>query len=219
MISSTHPRGSVGATPASAGMSPASDERHRFFLVRHGETDWNVAGRLQGRRDVPLNALGRIQAGSVGRVLHQLAGPPEELAFISSPLVRATETMRILRTSLDLPAHDFSTDIRFAELSFGRWEGQTWPELRRRDFDAVRKRDRDPWRFVPPEGESYVDLSRRVTSAISELPGDAVIVTHGGVIRAALHVLAGMPAEEAAVLPVRQGAVYVVSGGRFDVAD
>lgn len=191
----------------------------RFFLVRHGETDWNVAGRLQGRRDVPLNALGRIQAGRVGRVLHQLAGPADTLTFVSSPLVRATETMRILRTSLDLPAHDFSTDIRFAEISFGRWEGQTWPELRRRDFNAVRKRDLDPWGFTPPEGENYLDLSRRVTSAIETLPGDAIIVTHGGVIRAALHVLAGMPPAEAAMLPVRQGAVYVVSGGRFAVAD
>ena len=52
-----------------------------------------------------------------------------------------------------------------------------------------------------------------------EISGDAVVVTHGGVMRTALHVLAGMPAEEAALLPVRQGAVYVVEGGRFKVAD
>lgn len=210
---------SAAASTESPPPAAALEAPRRFFLVRHGETDWNVAGRLQGRRDVPLNALGRIQAGRVGRVLHQLAGPAEQLTFVSSPLVRATETMRILRTSLDLPAHDFATDIRLAELSFGRWEGQTWPELRRRDFDAVRRRDREPWTFVPPEGESYVDLSRRVLAAIETLTGDAVIVTHGGVIRAALHVLAGMPSGEAAVLPVRQGAVYVVAGGRFAVAD
>lgn len=202
-------------TPTPAGEGAP----RRFFLVRHGETDWNVAGRLQGRRDVPLNPLGRIQAGRVGKVLHQLAGPAERLGFVSSPLARATETMRILRTSLNLPAHDFSTDIRFAELSFGQWEGHTWPELRRRDFDAVRARDLDPWGYTPPGGENYVELSRRVMAAIEGLEGDAVIVTHGGVIRAALHVLAGMPAAEAASLPVRQGAVYVVSGGRFAVAD
>ncbi|MFG1478649.1 histidine phosphatase family protein [Xanthobacter sp. V4C-4] len=215
MTSSTRPPAdSTPPAPADAAAAP-----RRFFLVRHGETDWNVAGRLQGRRDVPLNALGRIQASRVGRVLHQLAGAPQALTFVSSPLVRATETMRILRTSLDLPAHEFATDIRFAELSFGRWEGQTWPELRRRDFDAVRRRDLHPWTFTPPEGENYVDLSQRVTRAIEALPGDAVIVSHGGVIRAALHVLAGMPPDEAAALPVRQGAVYVVSGGRFAVAD
>ncbi|WP_454915762.1 histidine phosphatase family protein [Xanthobacter sediminis] len=203
-----------------AASPPAGEAAtRRFFLVRHGETDWNVAGRLQGRRDVPLNPLGRIQAARVGRVLHQLAGPAERLAFVSSPLVRAAETMRILRTSLDLPAHDFSTDIRLAEISFGQWEGHTWPELRRRDFDAVRQRDLDPWGYTPPGGENYVELSRRVAAAVERLEGDAVIVTHGGVIRAALHVLAGMPVPEAAALPVRQGAVYVVSGGRFAVAD
>lgn len=207
----------------SAGAPTARTEKaetpRRFFLVRHGETDWNVAGRLQGRRDVPLNALGRIQAGRVGRVLHQLAGPPQTLAFVSSPLVRATETMRILRTSLDLPVNDFATDIRFAEISFGQWEGQTWPELRRRDHDAVRARDRDPWTYVPPGGENYEHLSTRVLAALEALTSDAVIVTHGGVVRAMLHVLAGMPRPEAAALPVRQGAVYVVSGGRFAVAD
>lgn len=191
----------------------------RYFLVRHGETDWNVVGRLQGRRDVPLNALGRIQAGRVGRVLHQLAGPPDLLAYVSSPLSRAVETMRILRTSLDLPAADFNTDPRLAEISFGQWEGQTWPEIRRRDHDGVKRRDLDPWNFAPPGGESYRTLCDRVNAACAELEGEAVIVTHGGVIRALLHVKAGMPEGEAAILPVRQGAVYVVAGGGFEVAD
>ncbi|MEP9350369.1 histidine phosphatase family protein [Xanthobacter sp. KR7-225] len=191
----------------------------RLFFVRHGETDWNVAGRLQGRRDVPLNALGRIQAAQVGRVLNQLVGDIAALAYVSSPLSRAVETMRILRTTLDLPASAFASDPRLEEISFGRWEGQTWPELRRRDHDGVRRRDLDPWRFQPPGGESYLDLCARVQTAIAELPGDAVIVTHGGVVRAALHVLAGMPPGEAALLPVRQGAVYVVAGGVFKVAD
>lgn len=219
-LTPAEPPSAAGAAQDAAQQTPKEEPApRRFFLVRHGETDWNVAGRLQGRRDVPLNALGRIQAGRVGRVLHQLAGPPVQLTFVSSPLVRATETMRILRTSLDLPAHDFSTDIRFAELSFGQWEGQTWPELRRRDYEGVRRRDRDPWGFTPPGGENYVQLCQRVMAAIETLPGDAVIVTHGGVVRAALHVLAGMPADEASALPVRQGAVYVVSGGRFAVAD
>lgn len=191
----------------------------RLFLVRHGETDWNVVGRLQGRRDVPLNALGRIQAGRVGRVLSQLAGAPEHLTYVSSPLSRAVETMRILRTTLDLPVNAFTTDIRLAELSFGVWEGQTWPELRRRDHEGVRRRDLDPWNFSPPGGESYRTLCERVSAACADIGEDAVVVTHGGVVRALLHVRAGMPEGEAALLPVRQGAVYVLAGGGFEVAD
>lgn len=208
------------ATGAPSGNVVSADAPvRRLYFVRHGETDWNVAGRLQGRRDVPLNALGRIQAAEVGRVLHQLVDRTDALAYVSSPLSRAVDTMRILRTTLDLRASAFASDIRFAEISFGQWEGQTWPELRRRDHAGVRKRDLDPWNFVPPGGENYVQLCRRVSDAMGEIAGDAVVVTHGGVIRAALHVLAGMPAEAAALLPVRQGAVYVVEGGRFKVAD
>lgn len=191
----------------------------RLFLVRHGETDWNVAGRLQGRRDVPLNSLGRAQAARVGRVLGQLADDVTRLHYVSSPLSRALETMRILRTALDLPGSDFTHDPQLAELSFGQWEGLTWPEIRRRDAAAVKAREMDPWSFTPPEGESYVGLSHRAGNAIDRITGDAVVVTHGGVIRALLHTRAGMPSAQAALVPVRQGAVYVLRGGRFEVAD
>ncbi|WP_029002883.1 histidine phosphatase family protein [Azorhizobium doebereinerae] len=191
----------------------------RLFLVRHGETDWNVAGRLQGRRDIPLNSLGRAQAARVGRVLAQLAGGVEGLHFVSSPLSRALETMRILRTTLELPASDFAHDPQLAELSFGQWEGMTWPEIRRRDARAVRTRELDPWSFVPPDGESYVMLSQRAGAAVDRVRGDAVVVTHGGVIRALLHAKAGMPAQDAALVPIRQGAIYVLEGGLFEVAD
>lgn len=191
----------------------------RHFLVRHGETDWNVAGRLQGRTDVPLNRLGRFQAAEVGRVLNQLVGDVRSLSYVSSPLQRAVETMRILRTTLDLPAMEFGQDADLSEISFGRWEGHTWPDLRRRFGEDVRARDLDPWHFVPPGGESYVQLAARAEAALDRLPGDSVIVTHGGVIRALLHVRAGMPAAEATILPVRQGAIYVLADGRFKVAD
>ncbi|MGQ3671573.1 histidine phosphatase family protein [Xanthobacter sp. TB0136] len=191
----------------------------RLFFVRHGETDWNLAGRLQGRRDVPLNDLGRVQAGRVGKLLPRIVGEPvERLHFVSSPMIRTLETMRILRTTLDLPVNDFATDIRLAELSFGEWEGKTWPQLRRSDLVEVRKRDEDPWHFAPPGGESYNDLKVRLGAALEDVQQDAIIVTHGGVIRTALSILAGMPGQEAAHLPIRQGAVYVVEGGRFEVA-
>ncbi|MEP9378577.1 histidine phosphatase family protein [Aquabacter sp. CN5-332] len=191
----------------------------RLFLVRHGETDWNIAGRLQGRRDITLNSLGRAQAAQVGRVLNQVTGDVRTLTYVSSPLSRAVETMRILRTALDLPASEFAQDHDLAELSFGRWEGHTWPELRQRYSTHVRARDLDPWGFVPPDGESYATLSERAVAAVDRIPGDAVVVTHGGVIRALLHAKAGMPQSEATIVPVRQGAVYVLAGGRFQVAE
>ncbi|MEW6124765.1 MAG: histidine phosphatase family protein [Pseudomonadota bacterium] len=193
---------------------------NRLFLVRHGETDWNIAGRLQGRRDIALNALGRAQAAEVGRVLNQMVGSGVgRLHYVSSPLSRAVETMRILRTTLDLPVADFAHDDDLRELSFGRWEGHTWPQLRRRYENDVVARDKDPWHFAPPGGESYAELMARASAAIDRLATDAVVVTHGGVIRALLHAKAGMPQGEAALVPIRQGAIYVLSGGSFAVAD
>ncbi len=191
----------------------------RIFLVRHGETDWNIAGRLQGRHDITLNELGRLQAAQVARVLMQLTGDVRAVGYVSSPQKRALETMQILRTALDLPAGDFTQDPDLAELSFGRWEGQTWPQLRRRYASEVRARDLDPWNFAPPAGESYVELCLRVVAAIDRIEEDTVVVTHGGVIRALLHAKAGMPQSEAALVPVRQGAVYLLAGGKFQVAE
>lgn len=192
--------------------------RPRIFLVRHGETDWNLAGRLQGHHDIPLNDLGREQAARTARVVDQLAGGAAGLDFVASPLGRTAQTMAILRAELGLPPDEFRRDARLKEISFGRWEGHSWTELRRRDPASVAVRKNDPWNFVPPGGESYAMLTERVMSAIGEIVADTVVVTHGGVVRAMLHVLAGMPPEQAVDLPVRQGAVYMVENGAFELA-
>ncbi|RTM00399.1 histidine phosphatase family protein [Ancylobacter rudongensis] len=190
----------------------------RIFLVRHGETDWNLAGRLQGTHDIPLNDLGREQAADTARVVERLSGGARHLDFVASPLSRAAQTMAILRAELGLPPDTFRRDPRLREISFGRWEGSTWPELRRRDPVSLAARDADPWNFAPPGGESYTELSTRVLAAIGELQGDSVVVTHGGVVRAMLHAFAGMPPAQAVELPVRQGAVYLIENGAFELA-
>lgn len=190
----------------------------RIFLVRHGETDWNLAGRLQGTHDIPLNDLGREQAADTARVVERLSGGARHLDFVASPLSRAAQTMAILRAELGLPPDTFRRDPRLREISFGRWEGSTWPELRRRDPVNLAARDADPWNFAPPGGESYTELSTRVLAAIGELQGDSVVVTHGGVVRAMLHAFAGMPPAQAVELPVRQGAVYLIENGAFELA-
>ncbi|UOK69338.1 histidine phosphatase family protein [Ancylobacter polymorphus] len=190
----------------------------RIFLVRHGETDWNLAGRLQGSHDIPLNDLGREQAAETARVVERLSGGARHLDFVASPLSRAAQTMAILRAELGLPPDAFRRDPRLREITFGRWEGSTWPELRRRDPVSLAARDADPWNFSPPGGESYAELSTRVLEAVAELTGDAVVVTHGGVVRAMLHAFAGMPPSQAVELPVRQGAVYLIENGAFELA-
>ncbi|MBB3773474.1 putative phosphoglycerate mutase [Angulomicrobium tetraedrale] len=192
--------------------------RRRIFLVRHGETDWNLAGRLQGHHDIPLNDLGREQAANLARVIGRLSGGAGALDYVASPLSRTAQTMAILRAELGLPPDAFRRDDRLKEISFGRWEGATWQELKRRDPISLAARRADPWHFVPPGGESYDMLTERVTAALADLTEDSVVVTHGGVVRAMLHMLAGMPPQQAVELPVRQGAVYMIRDGAFELA-
>jgi broad specificity phosphatase PhoE len=90
-----------------------------IYYVRHGLTDWNVEQRLQGRRDVPLNRDGRAQALRCGEILRELlvrdGRAPEDLDYVSSPLIRARETMELMRAALGLEPGRYRVDARLAE--------------------------------------------------------------------------------------------------------
>lgn len=178
-----------------------------IWFVRHGETDWNASGRLQGRRDTALNATGERQAAVAGRILADLVPDPAPIAWRASPLSRAARSMEILREAMGLSSSDYQTDARLAEMSFGRWEGSPWKEIRARNPAAHAERKAAPWTFVPPDGESYSDVAARLGPAIADLDGDAVIVSHGGVARALLALTCDIPVQEAVKFPVWQGRV------------
>src|SRR5258708_6934343 len=110
-----------------------------LYYVRHGLTDWNIAGRLQGHRDIPLNQAGRAQAAQCGQILRDLlareARPAARLDYVSSPLSRARETMEIMRATLALVPTGYGIEPRLTEISFGDWEGLTYAEVMQRDAD------------------------------------------------------------------------------------
>jgi broad specificity phosphatase PhoE len=202
-------------TSPSAGNDPAARLKppaRRLYFIRHGETDWNAARRLQGLIDIPLNALGRRQAAHCGELLAKLfaasGASPQDFMFISSPLSRARETMDILRLGLGLPPKDYATDRRLAELSFGSWEGLTYKEVKDQDRSILAKRDRDKWNFQPPGGESYAQLLVRVREWSDSVSGDAVVTAHGGVARAFLVLYGVKTPTEAPLGDIAQGVVY-----------
>jgi broad specificity phosphatase PhoE len=155
-----------------------------LYFVRHGETDWNAEGRLQGVRDVPLNPLGRAQAEEVAVKLRGLPVRPEGLDFVTSPLTRTRQTMEILRRTLGLEPGAYRVDDRLRELSFGDWEGLTWREVRTRHAQDYAARERDKWGYVPRDGESYALGAARAVPAVRELSRDSLVVSHGGIARA-----------------------------------
>jgi broad specificity phosphatase PhoE len=181
-------------------------------IVRHGETDWNVEGRLQGQQDIPLNGKGRDQAAAVGRTLKR--DYPETLAFdfVSSPLARAQETMLIMRGEMGVDPRAYRTDELLKELTFGEWEGYTWPEMQARDPVSCDARLRDKWGFCPPGGESYAMLSDRVEGWMKRLKGPTLAVTHGGVARVLLGLIAGMSQAELPMKNIVQGRALLFEG-------
>lgn len=189
---------------------------HTLYFVRHGETDWNAEGRLQGQKDIPLNDLGRSQAAEAGRKLLGLAGSLDQLDFVASPMIRTRETMDILRRSVGMPVSGYRLDERLREIAFGDWEGLTWREVKKREPIKVKERDEDRWGYAAPGGESYAMLVERVSPALSELTRDTVVVAHGGVARAVLSVACGLPRSEAPTLEIWQGRVLLIRAGRFD---
>jgi broad specificity phosphatase PhoE len=140
-----------------------------LFLVRHGETQWNVDGRFCGHSNPPLTARGRDQA----RALFDSIGSEIFDRVVSSPSIRAVETARL--------AHgEPVVDVRLSELDFGDLEGLRWDECSL----EIRRGLGDYDNFQAPRGESVRELGERVLKALYDLGhGRHLVVTHGGVIR------------------------------------
>jgi probable phosphoglycerate mutase len=187
--------------------------RPTIYFIRHGETDWNAEGRLQGQKDIPLNDLGRVQAEEAGRRLQSIAPHFEDLAYVASPMGRTRETMELLRKAIGLHPGSYKLDERLVELTFGIWEGRTWKEVRKAEPQMAAMRERDKWNYVPPGGgESYAMLTDRIRPFLDDLTRDTVVVAHGGVARAFLAIACGVSSHQAASMDIWQGRILVIEG-------
>ena len=185
------------------------------YFVRHGETEWNRAQRYQGHRDIPLNATGRAQAARNGRALALALGSDAgTLDYVASPLMRARETMEIMRREIGLPPDDYRTDDRLREINYGHWEGELWGELPVRDPQGFAAREADKWGWHPQGGESYRALSERVAGWLGEVERDVVVAAHGGVMRVLCGLSGGLESAAIFRLDVPQDKVLVIESGR-----
>ena len=170
----------------------------RILLARHGETGWNAAGRVQGASDTDLNDNGRIQAEELGRRLAE-SGEKIDVCY-ASPKRRAFETAEIACRRLGLTPIPVE-DLR--EVSFGVWEGRTWPEIERQWAEEYEAYQKDRMKVAPPGGESLGDALKRILPALDAIaagPGEtALAVCHSAVIRAVLGWRAGVPFDNKAL--------------------
>lgn len=166
-----------------------SDMETTVLLIRHGETEWNAAGRVQGQTNSDLTELGQRQARAAARFLAEDRrewGLRRPSALYSSDLDRAVQTAEPIGRALGLSS---TTDVGLREMNFGRLEGLTWPEVEA-EFPQLRARlwgdPIDP-HAIPPEGESRAQMHARGSRAIEAIarrhPGETVaLVSHGGLI-------------------------------------
>jgi broad specificity phosphatase PhoE len=186
-----------------------------IYFIRHGETAWNAEGRLQGQQDIALNTTGHNQAAYVGTLLKNLTNLPQNIDFISSPMLRTQDTMQRLRLSAGLDPASYKTDERLKEISFGRWEGLTWPEVRKADPKGASGREADKWNYVPPNGESYEMLMERIVPWLESIIDPSLVVAHGGVARVLLVLAAGQDKLIAPQIDIRQGKILLFEQGKF----
>ena len=150
-------------------------------LFRHGPTQWNAEGRLQGQADTALSADGRAAVAA-----WRLPARWATAAIVSSPLRRCRETIEILR--ITHPHLGVATiDPRFIERDWGNWEGRTLAELRREQGETMARNEARGLDFRPDNGESAREMQQRLLPALAELAragDDRLVATHRGVIRA-----------------------------------
>jgi broad specificity phosphatase PhoE len=186
-------------------------------MIRHGQTDWNAEGRLQGQKDIGLNDRGRGQARQNGEALGRLVGADTaEFDFVASPLSRTRETMQLARGAMGLDPLDYRTDERLVELSFGDWEGYTLDDIRAISPERLKMRSRQKWGFIPPGpfAESYEILSWRVGAWLQSVEQPTVCVSHGGVVRSVLKLVGGLSELDAAKSDIPQDRVLVIERDR-----
>jgi probable phosphoglycerate mutase len=187
-----------------------SDTR-TLLLSRHGETDWNAAGRWQGQTDIPLNGKGRAQAFALAERM-RLQGVA---AIASSDLSRARETAEIVAQALGLAVSSLEPDLR--EQRFGEFEGLTRAECQTRFPDAWARYVADA-HATPPGGESRAALVARVVPAIhsiaERLASPVLVIMHGGAMRALFRDCADAIPDPASAEWARHG---IPNGGVFRV--
>ncbi|MDD2207101.1 alpha-ribazole phosphatase [Aminobacterium sp. MB27-C1] len=157
----------------------------QILFIRHGQTDWNNEMRYQGQSDVPLNAEGLEQAD---RLSLRLCSCFQADLIVTSPLCRAHRTAEIIAMRQKKDQILVREDLK--EIGFGKWEGLTVSEVKKRFPDEHDQWRKDPSTVIPGDGESFEAVRLRVASVLEEIlqrdEEQIMVVAHGGAIRTAL---------------------------------
>ena len=177
-------------------------------VIRHGPTEWNELGKIQGRTDIPLSERGK-------RVIQQLQLPDliSEIDWITSPLSRAIETGRLLGIT------EMLIDDRLVETNWGDWEGQVLWDLRAKYGQEMLNNEKRGLDFTPPRGESPRQVCQRLQPLLFEIATShqkklTGAITHKGVIRSLLSLATGWDMSEKPPVRLDWKAIHIFSVDR-----
>ena len=171
----------------------------RIYLIRHGQTEWNIQGKIQGSHDIPLNETGLMQAGLLAAGMESR---PVKKIFAST-LKRAQATAEALGNRQNA---EIIPMPQLMEVEFGKWEGLTWKEIEIAYPNEYRHWVMDPAHASPPGGESQKEIINRCKEAVNEMVRqtggreDIAVVSHGATLAWLVSVMLGPEVEDESII-------------------
>lgn len=183
-----------------------------LIFVRHGETNWNRDGIIQGWTDTALNETGHRQARDVGDALARDLAAFSDFDFIVSPMIRTRQTMQYIRVALGASEQPLAIEPAVKELGFGTWEGKPFWELKASPVYPADPINRFSWR--PNGGESYADGNARLQGWLAARKRPSIVVAHGAIGRCLIGMLTGADTRDLMETRMRQGAYCLIEHGK-----
>jgi broad specificity phosphatase PhoE len=190
-------------------------ETQVIYFVRHGETTWNLEGRMQGHLDAPLTARGLREARRDGAALRGLIEGDAPYTLIFSPMGRTRETAKIIAEETRPYVHRERSDGRLREVSWGDWDGLTIAQIKARDPAIWQAHIEDRWNVGAPGGECYRVLRERVADWFASVQDEPrlIVVSHGALGRVLRGIYLGLAPDEVLQLREPQDALIRLTGG------
>jgi broad specificity phosphatase PhoE len=188
-----------------------------IYLLRHGETVWNSAGRFQGQKDSPLTPRGVEQADKAGaRLAREIFGREDLFQIHVSPLGRTKEAAARIARSLRLPSKD---EPRLMEVTIGSWDGLTHYEIDAEYPGALAGADAFDWFFRSPDGETFNSVCSRVESWLADASAPTIAISHGLTGRIVRGIYLGLSRRRMLELPAPQDGFFRLHGGQADFVE
>jgi len=190
----------------------------KIYLIRHGQTIWNVEGRKQGHQDSPLTIVGFNQAIAIADLLKTTEPQLDNFQWLISSLGRCKQFSALMCNQLDLDWTDCIIDKSLREYCFGPWEGKTEQEIEEQWPGQLAIRRQNWWHYkISSIADSYASLSARVTPIFSKYDNtNLVIVTHEMVSKVLRGFYKGLTNKQILELKHKQNTIYCLTKGKVE---